>query len=101
MNGRYTLAETSADRIAIAVMAGTNEYFRQHPHGVTPGMTFMAEWLSPFIELELMDARMEELHRIQVLKLKEREKELSERRAELVQKCQKKVSQIKPESLEL
>jgi hypothetical protein len=92
VNGRYSHAETAKDRIAIAVLAGTDEYFRQFPDGVTPGATFLADWLEPFLELEELNVRMDELHRIQVEKIRARERELVERRAMLVRKCQEKIT---------
>ncbi len=92
INGaRWAHAESPEDRIAIAVIAGTAEYFRKHPEGVAPGAVFLAEWLKPFLELESLDVRMDELHRIQTDKIRGRERELVENRQALTRTCQEKM----------
>ncbi len=73
------------------MIAGTAEYFRQHPDGVAPGAVFLAEWLKPFLELESTDVRMDELHRIQTDKIRVRERELVEKRQALARACQEKM----------
>ncbi len=73
------------------MVAGTYEYFRQFPNGVMPGATFMAEWLKPFIELECMECRMDELHQIQGNGIRVRERELVDQRQVLARTCQVRI----------
>lgn len=49
--------------MAIAVVAAIHSYFKQHPQGVAPGQGFLADFLKPFIDREINEARLSELHR--------------------------------------
>ena len=73
VNGRYGLAVTAEERMAIAVVAALHCYFVQHPKGVAPGQGFLAEYLKPFLERELLEARLDELHRLSDVGKRERE----------------------------
>lgn len=90
MNGRYVYAETSHDRIAIAVVSAINRYFAEHPDGIAPGQVFLAEFLKPFIDRETDAARLEELHR-RSGEIAPRELELVERLQELTQVCAERI----------
>ncbi len=60
--------------MAIAVVAAIHSYFKQHPQGVAPGQGFLADFLKPFIEREINEARLNELHRpAKVIAPRERE----------------------------
>lgn len=96
MNGRYSSADTPQARIAIAVIAGTHEYFRQNPNGVTPGATFLTEWLEPFVELERVDAVLEVVHGVLLEEGRVRERDLLDRRAALVRTCRERVNGSRP-----
>jgi hypothetical protein len=73
VNGRYTLAATPEERMAIATVAAVHSYFQQHPQGVAPGQGFLADYLTPFIERELLEARLDELHKLSRFGKRERE----------------------------
>lgn len=62
MNGRYAHAETPEARIAIAAIAANNAYFKQFPDGVAPGQVFLEEFLKPFVQREIFEARLFEMH---------------------------------------
>lgn len=97
MNGRYRLAETPEERIAIAVVAALHRYFLEHPQGVAPGQHFLADFLKPFLERETVAARLDELMRRSTVRELERrvsgqarELELGKRILELVMDCEQR-----------
>jgi hypothetical protein len=90
VNGRYSMAETPEDRIAVAIAAAERKYRQEFPHGVTPGQTFLAGFLRPFIERELLAARVDELHRM--TSAKTRERELVEALHAATAECQERIS---------
>lgn len=92
MNGRYALAETPHDRLAIAVIAANLAYFREYPSGVAPGQVFLSEYLKPFIERELLEARVDELHERLEKTIAPRELELVTDLMVLRHKCINKIS---------
>lgn len=59
--------------MAIAVVAALHSYFVQHRKGVAPGQGFLAEYLKPFLERELLEARLDELHKLSHFGKRERE----------------------------
>lgn len=86
MNGRYALATTPEERMAIATVAAINHYFVQHPQGVAPGQGFLAEYLKPFVDRELLEARLDELHK-RVGKIGQREREVTEELGAVIRHC--------------
>jgi hypothetical protein len=90
VNGRYGHAETPQDRIAIAVIAATNQYVAENPQGIAPGQVFLAEFLQPFIERELSTARLDELHS-RVSAIAPRERELVEKLHGLTKVCAERI----------
>lgn len=91
MNGRYGLADTPEERIAIAVVSALHAYFQQHPQGVAPGQGFLADFLRPFIQREIKEGFLMELHdhnkRIAV-----REREIVQELLGLRQECDTRVA---------
>jgi hypothetical protein len=77
--------------MAIATVAAINSYFAQHPHGVAPGQGFLADYLKPFIDRELLEARLDELHK-RVGKIGQREREVAEELGALMHRCSELVS---------
>lgn len=65
-NGNYLHAETSEERISIAIEACNVLYYKTHPghqfQGYRPPAEFYREYLRPFIDYEKYNARLEELH---------------------------------------
>jgi hypothetical protein len=59
--------------MAIAVVGALHSYFVQHPQGVSPGQGVLADYLKPFVERELLEARLEELHLLSRFGKRERE----------------------------
>lgn len=92
MNGRYHVAETPEDRIAIAVIAAERKYRLEFPQGVTPGQVFYADFLRPFIERELLAAKLAELHKISAVQIRERERELANALAVISAECQERIN---------
>lgn len=62
MNGRYALAQSPEERLAVVMVAAIHSYFVRNPHGVMPGQGFIMDFIKPFVERELTEARMAELH---------------------------------------
>lgn len=60
MNGRYEHASSPEERMAIAVVAAIHSYFIENPQGVAPGQGFIQRFLKPFIDREIIDARISE-----------------------------------------
>lgn len=77
--------------MAIATVAAMHSYFVQHPQGVAPGQGFLADYLKPFIERELLEARLDELHK-RVGKIGQREREVAEELGAIMRRCQELVS---------
>ena len=92
MNGRYHVAETPQDRLAIAVIAAARKYEKEFPNGVAPGQVFYADFLRPFIERELLAARMDELHKLSAQQIRHRERELAESLAAATSECQARIN---------
>ena len=86
MNGRYSLASTPEERLAIVMVAAIGAYFTQHPQGVMPGQGFIKDYIKPFLERELMEARLNELHRPAFV-LAPRELEIANQLSALVHLC--------------
>lgn len=91
MNGRYHVATSPEDRIAIAVVAAIRCYEGEHPDGVSPGQVYLADFLKPFIERELVEARLDEMHR-QGKERALRERELVLAFQGLTKSCSERVS---------
>lgn len=72
--------------MAIATVAAINAYFVQHPQGVAPGQGFLVDYLKPFIERELLEARLDELHK-RVGKIGQREREVAESLSAVMHRC--------------
>lgn len=62
MNGSYSLADSPSERMAVAVVSANVAYFEKHKEGISPGYGFYAEFLKPFIEREIVQARLDQLH---------------------------------------
>lgn len=77
--------------MAIATVAAINAYFVQHPKGVAPGQGFLADFLKPFVERELLEARLDELHK-RVGKIGQREREVVEELGAVTRRCAELVS---------
>jgi hypothetical protein len=77
--------------MAIATVAAINAYFVQHPQGVAPGQGFLADYLKPFIDRELLEARLDELHK-RVGKIGQREREVVEELRVVISRCSQLVS---------
>ena len=45
--------------MAIVMVAAINNYFVQHTQGVMPGQGYLMDFIRPFIELELLEAKLE------------------------------------------
>jgi hypothetical protein len=86
VNGRYGLASTPEERVAIATVAAIRSYFGQNPEGVMPGYGFLKEYLKPFLDRELLEARLDELHK-RVGAIAKREREIAESLAASIQRC--------------
>lgn len=57
-NRSYILAETPTERIAIAV-ANANDVWRDtHPDASMPNEAFLEDYLDPFVECEVLTARL-------------------------------------------
>jgi hypothetical protein len=91
VNGRYGLAESPEERIAIAVVSAIHFYFQQHPQGVAPGQGFLSDFLKPFIDREISEGRLDELHR-RLTTVAPRERELLLELQALRQACSKLAS---------
>jgi uncharacterized FlgJ-related protein len=50
--------------MAIAAVPALHSYSVQHSKGVAPGQWFFAEYLKPFLERELLEARLDELYKL-------------------------------------
>jgi hypothetical protein len=72
--------------MAIATVAAINAYFAQHPQGVAPGQGFLADYLKPFVARELLEARLDELHK-RVGKIGHREREVAEELGAVMRRC--------------
>lgn len=81
-------AEDPEERMAIAVVSAVHFYFVQHPQGVAPGKTFLAEFLKPFIDFERADAALAEHQRGGG----EREMELINKRHALRKLCSERIT---------
>lgn len=90
MNGRYHLAESPEERLSIAVVAAIHRYFVDHPSGVAPGQHFLMDFLKPFVDRELSQARLDEAKRSHSTNVT-REVELNETIRALSAQCDKKV----------
>ena len=90
MNGRYALAETPEERMAIATVAAIHSYFQQHPQGVAPGQGFLADYLKPFIERELLETRLDE-HRLARFGKSGRQRELLEALHRTMRECSERI----------
>ena len=77
--------------MAIATVAAIHSYFRQHPQGVAPGQGFLADYLKPFLERELLEARLDELHKL--LHFGKRERELLDSLHRKLRECSERVHQ--------
>lgn len=62
MNGRYALARTRGERMAIAVVAANQDFVQAHGSGKLPTAEFYEDYLEPFIERELRQAQLDEIH---------------------------------------
>jgi hypothetical protein len=92
LNGRYHAADSAAERIAIAVLAAERKYSVEFPNGVTAGQVFLADYLRPFIERELVAARIEELHHMTNNEIRPRERELVNALAAATRECEQRVN---------
>jgi len=72
--------------MAIATVAAIHSYFVQHPQGVAPGQGFLADYLKPFIDRELLEARLDELHK-RVGTIGQREREIAETLGAAIRRC--------------
>lgn len=90
MNGRYGIATTREERIAVAVLAAQNAYRKEFPNGVTAGVVFLSSYLKPFIDRECLQAQLDELHRPARI-LAPRELDLTKQLQEMIHTCQKKI----------
>ena len=77
--------------MAIAVVSALHSYDVQHPKGLTPSHTFFAEYLKPFLERELLEARLDELHKL--LHFGKRERELLDSLHRKLRECSERVHQ--------
>jgi len=57
------LAQTVGKRFAIAMRACYEQYFRVHPDGSSPGEVFIEEYMKPFIDCELEQRSLDDVHR--------------------------------------
>jgi hypothetical protein len=73
VDGCYALAATAEERMAIAVVRALHSHALQRQEGVTPSQQFLAEYLKPFLERELLEARLDELHTCSQFRKRERE----------------------------
>ena len=72
--GRYGLASTPEERLAIAAVEAIRRYEKENPQWVNPGYGFFAHYLKPFLDREILEARLDEIHkRNSVLSGRERE----------------------------
>ena len=92
MNGRYGLAATPEERMAIATVGAVHSYVQQHPQGVAPGQGFLADYLKPFIERELLEARLDELHKL--CRFGKRERELLDSLHRAMRECSDRIRHI-------
>ena len=91
MNGRYALAQSPEERLAIVMVAAINSYFIRNPHGVMPGQGFIMDFIKPFVERELTEARLAELHgRLQPIAVRERE--LADSLKRILLECDKQLA---------
>ena len=60
MNGRWNLAKTAKERMAIVFVKAIDQYFRAHPQGVAPGQGFIMDFIDPFLEYERIRWRNED-----------------------------------------
>jgi len=58
----YTLAQTRKERIGIAAQAALRAFFAQSPEALVPSAEFLAEFLEPFLERELLEDRLTRNH---------------------------------------
>ena len=77
--------------MAIATVAAIHAYFAKHPQGVAPGQGFLAEYLKPFLDRELLEARRDELHK-RVGKIGQREREVAEELGAVIRRCSELVA---------
>jgi hypothetical protein len=87
MNGSYSLADTPADRIAVAAVSANVAYFERFKEGVSPGYGWYADFFKPFIECEIKQALLNRLH----VNTRAEELALVEEVRQLRQICQDKI----------
>jgi len=88
MNGRYGLAQTPWERVAIAMIAAIGSYFRENPRGVMPGQGYLASFIKPFLELEFVKHDIEKAIKANKPRA-EVELDLAEQESRLYQICTK------------
>lgn len=99
MNGRYSHAVSPEERIGIAVVAALHAYFMKHPKGVAPGQGFLADFLKPFIERELLQRELSVLHE-GVIAMAPRERKTMEELSLAIKECEFRVRHTKAEERE-
>lgn len=89
MNDQYVLADTPGERIAIAILVA----IKNQPSDVSAGekKEFYRDFIEPFLQRELRQAQLDELHLLIHGKVKKRERELVESLHHWDRKCQEKL----------
>lgn len=92
MNARFSRAKTPEERIAIAVVEANKEFYRRHRKGKKPNLRFYIDFLEPFIEREVRQAGLDELHLQIHGPTRIRERELVDSLQHWIRLCEEKIS---------
>jgi len=95
VNGRYSLALTTEERLVIAFMAGVASYFADDETGAKmPGTGYLMEYMKPFIERERLEWERNRVH-LKLGPAAVQERKLEAMRAELIEVCERRIEGLK------
>jgi len=76
MNLIYARAKTPEERIAVAVAAANRQFAKLRGAEAIPDRAFYSEFLEPFLQRELRQAQLDELHLVTTGAVRKRERQI-------------------------
>jgi hypothetical protein len=81
------------ERIVSGVMAANREFYSLHPDGTEPDRAFYLDFLEPFIEREMRQAKLDEVHLQTGGPVRKRESELVDSLRHWNRLCEERMNQ--------